>query len=99
MTGALYAQFLRENAIPAVKRVVGNLHNVIWQDDQDSKHRMRVPMDVISEFFDERIESEDGDAKFADVWTIENVWGILREKVRGQEFPNNDALIRRINKV
>jgi hypothetical protein len=36
-------------------------------------------MDVIYDHFEERIEPHDGDAKFADVWPIENIWGILKK--------------------
>ena len=81
MTGGLYSIFLREQAIPAVKNVVGNdLTHFIWQDDQDKKHRMNEPMNVIKEFFTERIEPEDGDAKFADVYPIEKIWGDIKRK-------------------
>ena len=98
MTGALYGEFLREKVIPAVQEVVGeDLSDVIWQDDQDGKHRVKVVMDTIKEFFEERIEPEVGDAKLADVWPIENIWGMLKEKTRGIEFTNENALIRRIN--
>ena len=30
---------------------------------------------MVSKLFSEQIESTDCDAKFADVWRIENVWG------------------------
>lgn len=99
MTGELYALFLRTQVIPAIKKVVGNdLRNVIWQDDQDSKHRTVIAMDTINEFFEERIEREDGDAKFADVWPIENIWGLLKERIRGVTFKSQQALMTRINK-
>ncbi|CAF1533787.1 unnamed protein product [Adineta steineri] len=67
MTGELYARFLDEEAIPAITEVVEDLNEFIFQDDQDSKHRTKVAMNVISDCFEERIESNDGDAKFADV--------------------------------
>ena len=99
MTGELYSLFLRERCISAVKNVVGNdLDHAIWQDDQDKKHRMENPMNVIKEFFVERIEPEDGDAKLADVYPIESIWGILKEKVRGKQFKNEKSLIQCINK-
>ncbi|CAF3943111.1 unnamed protein product [Rotaria sp. Silwood1] len=66
MTSDLYAKFLREEAIPIINEVVENL-NVIFQDDQDSKHRTKIAMDAVNDFFEERIEPNDGDAKFADV--------------------------------
>lgn len=98
MTGELYARFLREKAIPAIRTVVGDLDDVIFQDDQDKKHRARVAMDTVNEFFIQRVDSSDGDAKFADCWLIENVWGILREKVRGKTFKDAAALTRCVNK-
>ncbi|CAF4681983.1 unnamed protein product, partial [Rotaria sp. Silwood2] len=67
MTGELYARFLREEAIPAINEVVQNLDEAIFQDDQGSKHRTQVAMDVVYDLFEERIEPNDGDDKFADV--------------------------------
>jgi hypothetical protein len=98
MTGELYAKFLREKCIPEIKKPFGDLKDIIFQDDQDGKQRTQVAMNVVSEFFDERIEPEDGDAKLADVWPIENVWGILKEKVRGVTFKNSKTLVTAINK-
>lgn len=98
MTGEHYAKFLREKVFPAVKKVVGNLNNVIWQDDQDKKQRTKVATDTVNEYFEERIEPEDGDAKLADVYPIENVWGMLKEKVRGITFDGPDDLIKMVNK-
>ncbi|CAF3310887.1 unnamed protein product [Rotaria sp. Silwood2] len=93
MTGELYAKFLDEEAIPAIAEVVEDLDEFIFQDDQDSKHRTKVAMNVIADHFEERIEPDDGDAKFADVWPIENVWGMLKEKTRAQTFDNLDSLV------
>ncbi|CAF1562607.1 unnamed protein product [Didymodactylos carnosus] len=84
MTGDLYAKCLREEAIPAINEVVKNPNEVIFQDDQDSKHRTKVAMDVLYDHFEEKIKPNDGDAKIADVWPIENIWGILKEKTRGK---------------
>ncbi|CAF4808444.1 unnamed protein product, partial [Rotaria socialis] len=47
MTGELYAIYLREKAIPAINEVVEDLDEAIFQDDQDSKHRTQVAMDVV----------------------------------------------------
>ncbi|CAF1071853.1 unnamed protein product [Rotaria sordida] len=77
-TGELSARFLREEAIPAINEVVQNLDRT---------------MDVVYDLFEERIELNDEDAKFADVWPIENIWGIMKEKRRGKIFENLDALI------
>ncbi|CAF1408385.1 unnamed protein product [Rotaria sordida] len=97
MIGDLYAKFLREEAISTINEVVENLNEVIFQDDQDSKHRTKTAMDVVNDFFEERIEPNDGDAKFADVWPIENIWGIMEEKTRGKTFENIDSLVDFIN--
>ena len=99
MTGHLYAEFLRDKAIPAVRKVVGDdFDNVFWQDDQNSKHRTQEAMDVINEFFQQRVEPEFGDAKLADVWAIENVIGMLKEKIRGVTFKTEQSLLNRVNK-
>ncbi|CAF3056725.1 unnamed protein product [Rotaria socialis] len=97
MTGELYAIYLCEKAIPAINEVVEDLDEAIFQDDQDSKHRTQVAMDVVYDLFEERIEPNDGDAKFADVWPIENIWGIMREKTRGKTLENLDSLIGFVN--
>ncbi|CAF0915595.1 unnamed protein product [Didymodactylos carnosus] len=97
MIGDLYAEFLREEAVPAINEVVKNLDEVIFQDDQDSKHRTKVAMDVVYDHFEERIEPNDGDATFADVWPIKSIWGILKEKTRGKKFQTLDLLVDFIN--
>jgi hypothetical protein len=63
----LYARFLREEVIPAINEVFQNVDEVIFQDDQDSKQRTQTAMDVIYDSFEDRVEPNDGDAKFADV--------------------------------
>ena len=93
MTGELYAKFLDEEAIPAIAEVVEDLDEFIFQDDQDLKHRTKVAMNVVADHFEERIEPDDGDAKFADVWPIKNVWGILNEKTRAQAFDSLNSLV------
>ncbi len=50
-------------------------------------------MDVVYDLFEERIESNDEDAKFADVWSIENIWRIMKEKIRGKTLENLDSLV------
>ncbi len=54
-------------------------------------------MDVIYDHFEERIEPNDGDAKFADVWSIENIREIMKGKIRGKIFENLDPLVDFIN--
>ena len=98
MIGELYAKFIRTKVVPAIRNVVGDLDNIFFQDDQDTKHRTQVAIDAVNEFFLQRISPEDCDAKLADCWPIERVWGILKEKLRGKTFQNQTALVRCINK-
>ncbi|CAF1182043.1 unnamed protein product [Rotaria sordida] len=93
MATEFYAKFLREKTIPAINEAVGNLDEVIFQDDQESRHKMQVTMGVVYDLFEERIEADDGDAKFADVWPIENIWEIRKQKIREQTFKNFDSLV------
>ena len=60
--------------------------------------KTKIAVDTIDKFFNERILPHDGDAKFADVWPIENIWGAIKEKIRGKEFKSETQLIREINK-
>ncbi|CAF4748619.1 unnamed protein product [Rotaria sp. Silwood1] len=89
LTGELYGKFVAEKVAPAIQRAFENTHlQPIFQDDQDSKQRTSFAMTTIESFFDERISPEDDDAKFADVWPIERVWGAIKEKIRGKQFKN-----------
>ncbi|CAF1513788.1 unnamed protein product [Rotaria sordida] len=97
MASEFYATFLHEKVILAINEVVEDLNEAIFQDDQDSKHRTQITMDVVYDLFEERIESNHGDAKFADVWSIENVWRIMKEKTRGKTFENLDSLVGLVN--
>ncbi|CAF3142886.1 unnamed protein product [Rotaria sp. Silwood2] len=85
LTSQLYAKFLTEKAAPAIKTVFRKCKlNPIFHDDQDQKQRTILVRDTVAALFSEHIEPADGDAKFADVWRIENVWGALKEKLRGK---------------
>ncbi|CAF4197363.1 unnamed protein product, partial [Rotaria sp. Silwood2] len=72
--------------------------DLIFQDDSKSKQRTKIIERIVDELFDHRILPEEDDAKFADVWPIENVWGILKEKVREKLFPSFEQLKMRLNK-
>ena len=98
MTCVLYAKFSREKAVPEIRKVIGNLDNVMFQDDQDGKQRTQVVMETISELFQERILHCYGDAKLADCWCIENLLGMRKERTRSKTFANEEALIRCANK-
>ncbi|CAF5043832.1 unnamed protein product, partial [Rotaria sp. Silwood1] len=83
-TGARYVKFIRTIIAQKANEEFGDLRYVIFQDDQDRKQRMRVTLDAVDHVFDYLIKPKDCAAKLADVWPIENVWGILKEKLRGR---------------
>ncbi|CAF5007446.1 unnamed protein product [Rotaria sp. Silwood1] len=85
-TGARYAQFIRTIIAQKANEELGDLRYVIFQHEQDRKQRMRVALDAVDHVFHNRIEPKDCTAKLADVWPIENVWGILKEKLRGRQY-------------
>ncbi|CAF2409311.1 unnamed protein product [Rotaria sp. Silwood2] len=81
LTNQLYEKFLKQKAAPAIKKAFRKPKlDPIFQDDQDRKHRTSLVRNTVAQLFNERIEPADGDTKFADVWRIENIWGVLREK-------------------
>jgi hypothetical protein len=99
LNGDLYAKFIRTKAAKAIKNVFNKSKlKPIFQDDQDGKQRTQVALEAVASLFDERVDPNDCDAKFADVWCIENVWGALKEKVRGKEFDNDSQLEKEIGK-
>ena len=99
LTGELYGKFVEEQVAPAVQTAFETTHlQPIYQDDQDSKQRTAFAITTIDSLFDERVNSEDGDAKFADVWPIERVRGAIKEKIRGKQFKKEDELEKKIVK-
>jgi hypothetical protein len=82
LTNQLYARFLKEKAVPAIKTVFRKSKlSPIFHDDQDQKQRTKLVRDTVAQLFKERMTPLVGDAKFADVWRIENVWGALKERI------------------
>ncbi|CAF4882800.1 unnamed protein product [Rotaria sp. Silwood1] len=97
LSSNLYAKFLKEEVKSAIKLAFKNTALIpIFQDDQDNKHRTKVVMNTIESLFDECIDPEIVDAKFTDIWTIETVWGAIKEKLRGERFENECALESRV---
>ena len=99
LTGDLYAKFIEEEGAPSIQKIFNNPNLApVFQDDQDSKHRTIKAMRTVRMYFSERIDPEDGDAKYADVWPIENVWGSIKEKLRGEKFENERDLEKQVIK-
>ena len=57
-----------------------------------------MSLDAVKRVFINRIEPVDCDAKLADVWPIKNVWGALKENIRGREYNNIEELKNDIKK-
>ncbi len=80
-TGERYAKFIRTIVAEKSTEKLGNIPNVISQDDEDRKKKINVASDAIKHVFINRIESINCGAKLVDVWRIEQVWGILKQKL------------------
>jgi hypothetical protein len=52
---------------------LGDSRNVIFQDHQDYKQRMRLALYTVNYVFINQIEPINCDAKIADAWPIENL--------------------------
>ena len=48
-------------------------------------------MDVVNHFLEGRIKSSVDDTKFADLYSIENIWAVMKEKTR-KTFENRDYI-------
>ncbi|CAF1468633.1 unnamed protein product, partial [Rotaria sp. Silwood1] len=80
---------------PEIQKVCGR--GLISQDEADSKQRTKIVLRTVDKLFNNRILPEEGDAKFADIWPTENIWGILKEKVQGEQFSSFERLKKRLN--
>ena len=91
MTGPKYAVLLKKIAAVEVKRLFP-MGDAIFQDDGATIHRTPQCIAVAAECFNERVPVEDQCAKFDDVWCVENLWGIIKEKIGGKQFENLNML-------
>ena len=94
----IYAFFLEKVVKPKLDKEYPDL-DVVWQDDCSKIHRSSHVLDKVKKIFDERIETKDMAPKMADVWPIQNVWGILNEKLRTVETDDIPTLLKEVKKV
>lgn len=88
-----YMVFIREVVIPMMDKELDHVHEYwIFEDDADSKYRTPYVRREMLELFPRRIPTNKLCAKLADVWPIENVWGIFYERARQIEFDNLEEL-------
>ncbi len=98
MDNKIYASFLEEKVKPTLIKDYPRV-NFIWQDDPDKKHRTQHVLAKVNELFDERIEPEDQAVKCADIYPIENVWGIIYEKLRAKDTKSLQVMKAEVNKI
>ncbi|CAF1084756.1 unnamed protein product [Rotaria sordida] len=91
-TGERYAKFIRTIVAEKAAEEFSVLRNVIFQDDQDRKQRMQVSLDAVKHVFTNRIGPRNCATKLSDVW------GALKEKLRGREYNNIEQLKNDIKK-
>ena len=89
---------VRNYAAPAVQELYPE-GNAYWQDDPATIHRCEAALTAVSESFDLRLDFTKQCPKFSDVWPIENVWGVVKERVAKQKCENLTQLKREITRV
>ena len=57
----------------------------MFQDDGATIHRTEISIRAVEETFTSRVDHTTQAPKMADVWPIEKVWSILKEKVAEKE--------------
>ena len=96
VNGLMYAHMITTIAVPAVKQVYGD--RAVWQDDPATIHRTPAALEACSAF-KHRIPHEQQAPKMADIWPIENVWAILKQKVMEKEPKSKEDLKKVITRV
>ncbi|CAF3941222.1 unnamed protein product [Rotaria sordida] len=98
MNGTRYADRIRTIAYPAIMQQYRN-QIPIFQDDAARIHRTQAVLQQIDALFNERIPVAVQSPKFDDVWAIEIVWGIIREKLLDMKYLNINQLESQIKKI
>ncbi|CAF3833836.1 unnamed protein product [Rotaria sordida] len=98
MNGTRYADLIRIIAYPAIMQQYRN-QIPIFQDDAARIHRTQAVLQQIDALFNERIPVDVQSPKFDDVWTIETVWGIIREKLLDVKYSTINQLKSQIKKI
>ena len=73
---------VKTKVVPEVHKLYGR--RAVWQDDPATIHRSEVALQVCSAF-SSRIPHERQAPKMADIWPIENIWSIVKNKVKAKE--------------
>ena len=97
VNGNMYADLVRDYIGPAVNELYPD-GSAVWQDDPATIYRCQVALSAV-EVFAQRLDHKKQYPKFSDVWPIENVWGIVKERVAKKKCETLGALINEITKT
>jgi hypothetical protein len=96
VNGLMYSHMVTSHVVPAVRQLYGN--RAVWQDDPARIHRTAEALEACGAF-PSRIPHDIQAPKMADVWPIENVWAIVKERVMEKEPQTKTQLKKVITKV
>ena len=91
----MYADLVRDYAAPAVKELYPD-GSAIWQDDPATIHHCRVALEAVDGEFQKRLDHTKQCPKFSNIWPIEGMWGIIKERVDRKKCENLASLKREI---
>ncbi|CAF1498164.1 unnamed protein product [Rotaria sp. Silwood1] len=91
----LYIKLVEQQLKAHFDQLYGDV-DVIWQDDGDSKHRFHYALEKIDEIFNDRVTADEQADKMTDIWLLENIWGYIKEKLKGEEIKNISMLKNKI---
>ena len=90
INSVMYDDMIREKAGPAVRQVYPD-GSAVFKDDGATIRRAAISLDAVAETFKSRVDYRPQAPKMADIWSIENVWVILKDKVAQKKVDKRTA--------
>ena len=87
INGACYAWMITNKVVPLVRQLYGGRE--VWQDDNARIHRCGAALQACQAFA-QRVPVHLQAPKMADVWPVENLWGILSDRVKRRQPKTSD---------